>query len=198
MPRGKESPRFSRSRGLTRERSLRRVTPVAAEKALWREPAFVHVSQEPATNESRYARLFRPDARITGQATKSVGDYISQTLTTSDSELKEQIEALQRLARVPTARLERVFAEHVDCCSYRLDAWKMGLMTVQLERRRSSKEDRADNGLFLGAFGWVEALRPENKVLTTVQLADDLAQQINRDEKAPLMRDSTNGGGSSR
>src|SRR5258707_15890805 len=70
----------------------------------------------------------------------------------------------------------------------------MGLMTVQLERRRSSKEDRADNGLFLGAFGWVEALRPENKVLTTVQLADDLAQQINRDEKAPLMRDSTNGG----
>lgn len=170
------------------------VSDAAVEKAAWREPAFVHLSQQADGSESRYDRLFRADSRITGQAAQPVGDFISQTLQGGDTELKEQIEALERLGRVPTARLERVFAEHVDCVSYRLDAWKTGLLTLELERRRSNQERTASSGLFLGAFGWVEELRPENKALTPVTLPDDLGTKINRPGDAPLMRDSTNGG----
>ena len=36
--------------------------------------------------------------------------------------------ALGMLAPLPTARLERLLAEHVDLCGHRLDAWVQGLV----------------------------------------------------------------------
>ena len=104
------------------------------------EPVFVHV-QDSADSESRYARLFRADERITRTPGLRVGDYIARNVRTVDTDLREQIDAIARLTRVPTARLERVFAEHIDSCSYRLDAWKMGLFALELQRMRSGAED---------------------------------------------------------
>jgi hypothetical protein len=159
----------------------------------WHEPEFVHLAEK-GESESRYAVLYGTDARITGRSDLKLGDYIARNLRAIDSDLREQIEALERLARVPTARLERVFAEHLDCCSYRLDAWKMGLYSMQLEKMRREGGQQASTGLYLGAYGWVEPLKPENKTLTPVKLPGDLDDVMNRGTTIPLMQDSTNEG----
>lgn len=87
--------------------------------------------------------------------------------------------SLKKLADLPTARLERLFAEHMDLCSYRLDAWVNGLFQARLKNMRYSQAGR-DNpdatfddfgeftegqspynkGVYVGAYGWVENLRP--------------------------------------
>jgi len=159
-------------------------------RSLLREPAFVHV-REAEGSESHYAALFSPAERITGQPEILLGDHISKNVRTVDPELREQIEALERLSRVPTARLERLFAEHIDTCSHRLDAWKSGLLTLQLEEMRKRT---VNSGVYLGAYGWLEPLRPKRKVLTPAELPEDLSEEINRHDTAPLLRDSTNQG----
>lgn len=73
-------------------------------------------------------------------------------------------EALQELIDLPTARLERLFAEHVDLCSYRVDGWQTALFTERLRALRDPQRtgrvaDRA-LGVHLGAFGWLEEVRP--------------------------------------
>ncbi len=166
-----------------------------------REPAMVHV-QDSKESDSHYAPLFREYERITGRAGILLGDYIARNIRRIDPELREQIEALERLSQAPTARLERIFAEHIDTVSYRLDAWKTGLIAWQLEHlRRETKSreggaEKADQaaGLYLGAYGWLEPLRSENKVLTSAKLPDDVAKAVNRHDNTPLMHDSTNEG----
>ncbi|MBK9014426.1 MAG: hypothetical protein IPM82_10235 [Saprospiraceae bacterium] len=44
--------------------------------------------------------------------------------------------AVEKLANLPTARLERLFAEHVDLCSYRMDAWITGIFQDRLNTQR--------------------------------------------------------------
>lgn len=161
---------------------------------LLREPAFVHVSEARGTSESRYDVLFRPEERITHASGLAVGDYIARNILVVDPDLGEQIEALERLASLPTARLERIFAEHVDCCTYRLDAWKTGLYAVRLDTLRTSAQQQKAPGLFLGAFGWVEPLRPEGKALTPAELPRDVATEVNKRDSAPLLHDPTNAG----
>ena len=72
------------------------------------------------------------------------------------ADLKEQLAALETLAPLPTARLERLFAEHVDLCSYRLDAWRLGLVARRLDAMRTAMR----TGIHIGAYGWLEDLRP--------------------------------------
>jgi hypothetical protein len=177
--------------------------------AMRREPAFVHVSEAAESTESGYALLFRAEERITGSAGLRLGDYIAHNILVVGPELSEQIQALRRLARLPTAKLERAFAEHIDCCAYRLDAWKMGLLTAQLElmRRPKKREDiggdvvrvgprrEATSGIYLGAYGWLEPLRPRADVLTPADdLSDELSRRANRRDTAPLLRDPANAG----
>jgi hypothetical protein len=73
--------------------------------------------------------------------------------------LQSQRAALGRLARRSTAALERLFAEHVDTASYRLDAWQTGLAARRLDHMRR-REGRA-RGLYVGAYGYVEDLVPK-------------------------------------
>ncbi|OXM50375.1 hypothetical protein [Amycolatopsis alba] len=69
----------------------------------------------------------------------------------------EQLDAVELLAGLPTARLERVFAEHLDCATYRLDAWRLGLVNERLaELRRAPAGGTPKRGLHLGAYGWLE------------------------------------------
>ena len=180
---------------------LAEASGLADTRAMLREPAFVHV-QDAQGSESHYDALFRPDERITGQAGLLLGNHIARNLRWINPDLREQIEALERLSQTSTARLERVFAEHLDTVSYRLDAWKTGLIGWQLETMRQQPQrkegdggaDEKTAGLFLGAYGWLEPLRPENKVLTPAKLPQDLDEVVNRRDKVPLMRDSTNQG----
>jgi hypothetical protein len=180
--------------------------------AMLREPAFVHVQQLQGS-ESRYDVLFRPAEVITRSADLRLGDYIADNIRSIDTDLAEHIDALERLSLVSTARLERLFAEHIDTASYRLDAWKMGLLTWQLEQLHPQEQapapgltagaageteeaEGADDsqGLFLGAYGWLEPLRPEARVLTDPELDEEIASKINREGDPPLKRDSANQG----
>lgn len=149
------------------------------------EPTFVHVQAAAQVSESRYSLLHE---RLPGNI--RIADLISTGINLIDPELSEQIDALERLARTPTAALERVFAEHIDCASYRIDAWKQGILHWQLEKLRNAK--RGEGGTYLGAYGWLEHVVPENKVFTPVELSDDIGAKINKAKDPPLMRESTN------
>lgn len=158
---------------------------------------FLHVRAGVGPSESRYQPLYSHAPSVTGSATQTLGDFIGARVRVLPiaHDLSEQIAAIEQLARQPTAQLERLFADHVDCCAYRLDAWRLGLQTTQLcqmRNLRSGSDSRARGGVYLGAWGVLEELRPENKRLTPVRLTDPaLVEDFG---KEPVLRDSTNQG----
>lgn len=64
-------------------------------------------------------------------------------------------DAITALKRVPTESLDILMAEHIDLCNYRLDSWLLAFVVKRLQQQRSKHA----NGLFLGAYGYVENLR---------------------------------------
>ncbi|HEX8906517.1 MAG TPA: hypothetical protein VF771_16825, partial [Longimicrobiaceae bacterium] len=74
----------------------------------------------------------------------------------------EQRAGLEVLRGMPTARLERALVEHVDTLSYRLDAWQTSLFTRRLHRQRrlDAPVGERRTGVYLGAYGYLEHLRP--------------------------------------
>lgn len=138
-----------------------------------------------AAIKNRYNYLNSAENRIT-DSDNTIAQHISTLLrgnivTTSTNRLHEVINALQMLKDVPTARLERVFVEHLDCCTYRLDAWLLGFVNLQLTQMRYEnenlieEEDANENykkGIYIGAYGWVEDLKPDNENLEPLVLRD--------------------------
>jgi hypothetical protein len=161
---------------------------VATIAQLRQEKPFVHVAEQAPEGESRFAELYRADAVITGDETTLVGEHITAVLggeAPGVRLLDDQLAALDRLRDVPTARLERLLAEHVDACSYRLDAWATGLV----HQRLAALDERT--GIHIGAFGWLEDVRPRPRDLEPVTLDEDLAKVFEPDG---LVTDSTNAG----
>jgi hypothetical protein len=70
--------------------------------------------------------------------------------------LAELRASLDRLALLPTAELDRLLTESLDACSHRLDVWVAAVANAMLKRARANKVA----GVHLGAFGWVEEVRP--------------------------------------
>ena len=167
---------------------------------LRREPSFIHVQEAADADESKFRHLYDVAPDITGDQTTRLAEYIllpsvlAEAAETQD--LREVLAALELLADAPTARLERVFAEHVDCCTYRLDAWKTGLAVTRLEelRARDGEEEKTPAGIFLGAFGWLENLRPRRAEPEPVELEGELAEVFARPGDAPLVHDPDNAG----
>ncbi len=94
----------------------------------------------------------------------TLADYIRQEIFKPNPnqdliEIQELVEALNGLADLPTARLERCFAEHIDLASYRLDAWFYSLVLDRLENLRNKGAERT-TGVYLGAYSWLEDIRP--------------------------------------
>jgi len=161
-----------------------------------REHPFVHVATERGGSESRYAALYSTDERVAaGHA--SVAERIGSQLGDASGVqgLAGQLAALDQLAPVPTARLERCLAEHLDVASYRLDAWLLGLAGYQLAALRYSpvEEGQARTGVHLGAYGWLEDLQRKPAPLEPVELNDELAAVFAPGGEPPL-RDPANGG----
>jgi hypothetical protein len=159
------------------------------------EPTFVHVAEAPGTTESRFGALYKTESRITGSASLLVSDYITQHLFSKPeaANFAAQIAALQVLVDAPTAQLERAFAEHIDTCSYRYDAWLLGLVNEHLESQIAAQGDnRQGSGLYLGAYAWVEDLHPSTDRLVPAQVPADIAGQFAG--TSPLKSDSRNGG----
>ncbi|MEV6974062.1 hypothetical protein [Kitasatospora sp. NPDC093806] len=168
------------------------------------DPAFIHVrlpaQGQSIPSESRFRRLYSPSPAITGDPRRLVVDHIPRALAAQPADpatarLAEQAEALDTLADLPTARLERLLAEHLDCATYRLDAWRLGLANERLAELRYGPAGTApaSRGLHLGAYGRLEDIRPrDTRKLTTVTPPAPLAEVFKG--TTPLLHDADNGG----
>lgn len=102
------------------------------------------------TDEARWSWLYTP---ITPSGTTQavlLHQYLQAQVLTS------YLAAVAQLGTVPTAQLERLLAEHLDLGSYRLDAWRLAQVAERLDGLRQTQP----TGSHLGAFGWLENLRP--------------------------------------
>lgn len=167
--------------------------------AMRAEPTFVHVAGSATASESRFAALYKSDSRITGSPTKLVSEYIGEQIgiLPQVTVLASQTDALKTLARASTAELERLFAEHIDTCSYRYDAWLLGLVSQRISNQIAAKGNAdggqpSPRGIYLGAYAWVEYLRPSTAPLVPAQIPPELQQQFPGTE--PLMVDTAGGG----
>ncbi len=162
-----------------------------------KQPKFIHIQDPQEDAGSLWQYLYKTEPAITNSQTRTIADYIPQILASLNPYLNQQITALEYLKDVPTARLERAFVEHLDCCSYRLDAWWLGLVNIQLEAMRNARTDQnseTSRGSYLGAYGWLEDVRPEHKHLEAVRLNEELDKIFNKAGQPPLMRDDSNFG----
>jgi hypothetical protein len=167
-----------------------------------REPAFVHIDPTAAVSESRWHALYKHEPAISPGESWSVAAQIAHVLPVAEETrpLREQLEAVDMLERASTARLERVMAEHIDTCTYRFDAWRLGFARLQLEHMSAAggnghgNGDGARRGVYLGAYAWIEDLRPEQSALSPVQLDPELTAIFHPEADPPLTHDSSNGG----
>lgn len=151
-----------------------------------------------AASESRYHYLYAREPRIT-QSQESIAEFIPRMIgrVAATRFLDDQLTALRLLTDTPTARLERLLAEHLDLCTYRLDAWRAGLLHYQLgviRESSGSEEPRTRQGIYLGAFGWLENVKAEPRRLTPATLPANLSAGFVSGNGAPPMQDSTNQG----
>jgi hypothetical protein len=80
------------------------------------------------------------------------------------TDLTEASTAARALAAVGPADLERVFAQHLDATSHRLDAWITSLATRRLGwLRRPAAQGGKPSGAHLGGYGWVTDVVPRER-----------------------------------
>lgn len=121
---------------------------------------------------------------VTGLDTLNVQQWIQQS--GNDPLLKPLVDlekALQMFKDLPTARLERLFTEHLDLCTYRADAWMSGLIHQRLDKQRKTRPQ----GIQLGAFGYLLGLKPRNPrdiVVVNVEPTYMAANSLNFDRAA--------------
>ncbi|MFC5412201.1 hypothetical protein ACFPMF_22945 [Larkinella bovis] len=97
-------------------------------------------------------------------------------------------DALSLLNDLPTKDLSILLAEHIDLCSYRLDAWLTGLVNRRLTEQRAVKK-----GIHLGAFGWVENLKRKPDEDKKIAKDDEIPDGL-RPEGATVYKDPDNDG----
>ena len=166
------------------------------------EQPFIHQQWEGEVTESKYAFLYDTVPAISPTKTVSevIRDSLFEAVIPSYSQyLSSQLEALDQLKDASTARLERAMVEHVDGCTYRLDAWKTGILTTELSFMRNNQGGISDGqrrtGIFIGAFGWLENVRPErNKQVSVKELPQDIVNDFNPDRNKVFLTDSANEG----
>ena len=104
-------------------------------------------------------------------------------------DLHQIVTALKHLKDTPTARLERAFVEHLDTCTYRIDSWLLGFVNYQLRQMRFgglSTNEEPKKGIYLGAFGWLENIKAENKTFEDASLSPELKQIFDPDDELDL------------
>ncbi|MDB4583109.1 hypothetical protein N9164_08155 [Draconibacterium sp.] len=100
-------------------------------------------------------------------------------------------QSLALLSKLPTARLERCFIEHLDTLNYRLDAWQTGMFNVRLKQQRQLQNESRETGIYLGSYGWVENVVPsEKRKLVT----DKIPEKLKPKNEQPLFEYTDNGG----
>lgn len=147
------------------------------------------------------ALAIKPKAIGLDVQSSSIGDFLvgearkrpslvfdpAKRFTLPIAELKS---ALGDLSDLPTARLERLFAEHMDTLYYRLDAWHSGMFASRLNTMRETR--KKSTGVMVGAYGYLENLkaRPE----PTLVPKRDVPAGILPDETTRVVARPDNGG----
>jgi hypothetical protein len=168
-----------------------------AGKQAYHDPAFINVEIN-GKGKSKFEHLYNPLLSVTGRQDRTLVEhlYLPAILQVAPEtkQLRETLAALDTLKSTPTARLERLLAEHLDCCNYRIDAWKTGLVQYRLDeqRMRSSQNNKSSKGIYLGAYGCLLEVRPGKKVLTEVDLPADLSAVFNKNGDKQIRQDNTN------
>ncbi|HEX8658840.1 MAG TPA: hypothetical protein VF690_14950 [Hymenobacter sp.] len=86
-------------------------------------------------------------------------EHLADRRTTEGAKLGTYLDQVKALALLPTARLERLFAEHLDLGNHRIDAWKTGQVAHRLGELRQANP----TGTYYGAFGWLEDVKPGDR-----------------------------------
>lgn len=124
-------------------------------------------------NDNVFYKYIVNTANNAGGGRSSMATYIykpdSNTLLNGYSNAAAHKKALSKVAEVrralgilnnlPTEELSYLLTEHIDSCSYRLDAWLTGLVNRRLTQQRAVNK----TGIYLGAYGWIEDLRRDTK-----------------------------------
>ena len=154
--------------------------PIENLKVLLPDVEIVNIPDKPKPGEpaTRWETLNEDIGDVLGGGTQNttVGDFLLSEAGLQRAEsihLRETVEGIRALAHLSTAQLERVFTEYLDVCSYRLDAWQTGFFSWRLQQQRfppaaepstppqnNDSYKKPEQGLYLGAFGWLEDLRP--------------------------------------
>ena len=122
------------------------------------------------------------NARAFAGVTTSLGDYLlnPRIRVSWNPNIGPMRSAMNYLGGLSTKALEQNLADFVDLCSYRLDAWQMGLFTRRLQQNRA----KVPTGVYLASYGWVENLKPEPK--KTLNQRTVPPQLWPKDGKAPI------------
>ncbi len=152
------------------------------------EPTYLHIDPQQKVSPSRYHLLYQPFEQTT------LEQHLAKSIRLMNNELTDALQAIERLAPVPTARLERAFAEHLDLLNYRFDAWRQAMITWKLEQMRFAGQNETYSGIYLGAYAWLEPLRPQGRTLSPAQVPAAYEADINKGSQIPLMVDSSNAG----
>ena len=154
---------------------------------------------EPVMMPAHYAMIDTAKIALTPARSLTTGDYLLEHARAATAlvekppeaaALADLTDALRVLADLPTARLERLFAEHVDVVSSRLDAWLTGMFGRRLAIHRRSR--RHAQGSYLGAYGWLLDIRPttDREIVPPAQIPPDLMPAVD----GPVVTYSHNGG----
>ncbi len=156
------------------------------------EPELVHVGSFHSV--SRWEVLARPSS---SEPRLSWGEHLNSATRISGHDypgLRELLASLEWLAGLPSAELDRLLTETLDVCSHRLDAYMTSIATSALRLARApttgdSPTEGQPASLHLGAFSWVEGIKPEGSVsaVTGTEMASVARLQKARVEVAPSL-----------
>jgi hypothetical protein len=132
-----------------------------------------------------------------GNVNLAIGDFLATPggLARPAAQLLREVrESIAGLEHLSTADLERLTAEHIDLCSYRLDAWQTALFArrlAALNQMRANPDGATKRGVHLGAYGWLENVRPAPPaaVVPQEQIPVDL-----REDGVTVVEQPNNGG----
>ena len=96
-------------------------------------------------------------------------------------------EAMSKLDTIPTRALNQLLSEHMGISSYRLDAWLLGFANQRLQKNRDKGKNK---GIYLGAYGWLEDLRPGG----LRNEAPNLPPELQSPDNSPVFTDADNEG----
>lgn len=177
------------------------ISPEVAAAMKVQEP-FLHQQYAGKLQSSQYEFLYKILPALSDKM--SVADYVSDSLLKAvipafSQDLADLLNSLDSLKNISTARLERAMVEHLDCCTYRLDSWKTGIIGTQLSIMRGihdgASQETRKTGLYIGAFGWLENVRPNpKKKITPVELPADLQMDFNPNNQLQFLKDASNEG----